>query len=163
MATRRPICGLIRFFKYYAYQTPYVEGDGGTLHLGKRVGLANTLINVESGSVFIDDHTIFGFNVMILTGRHSFQDGRRGIFACQADGGGGGAGREVPRKGFDIRIGKGCWIASGVVISGGVTIGDNVIVAANAVVTKDLPDFAVAAGVPAKVIGDTRERKDPMP
>jgi UDP-2-acetamido-3-amino-2,3-dideoxy-glucuronate N-acetyltransferase len=55
------------------------------------------------------------------------------------------------------------WIASGVVISGGVTIGDNVIVAANAVVTKDLPDFAVAAGVPAKVIGDTRDRKDPMP
>lgn len=55
------------------------------------------------------------------------------------------------------------WIASGVVISGGVTIGDNFIVAANAVVTKDLPDFAVAAGVPAKVIGDTRDRKDPMP
>lgn len=61
MATRRPICAVIRFLKYYAYQTPYVEGDGGTLHLGKRVGLANTLINVESGSVFIDDHTIFGF------------------------------------------------------------------------------------------------------
>jgi serine O-acetyltransferase len=43
------------------------------------------------------------------------------------------------------------------VIVGGVTIGDNVIVAANAVVTRSVPDYAIVAGVPAKVIGDTRK------
>ena len=69
----------------------------------------------------------------------------------------------MPRKGFDIRIGSGCWIASGAIISGGVTIGNNVIVAANAVVSTDIPDFAVAAGVPARVVGDTRDRSDPVP
>lgn len=63
---------VIRFLKYYAYQTPYVEGDGGSLHLGKGVRLANALVNVESGSVYIGDNTIFGYNVMVLTGRHSF-------------------------------------------------------------------------------------------
>jgi acetyltransferase-like isoleucine patch superfamily enzyme len=74
-----------------------------------------------------------------------------------ASSGWGGGNSEVPEFGFDIRIGNGCWIASGVVVSGGVTIGQNAIIAANAVVTSDIPDFAIAAGVPAKVVGDTRQ------
>ena len=62
----------------------------------------------------------------------------------------------MPSSGYDIRIGRGTWIASGAIITGGVTVGDNVIVAAGAVVTKDVPDFSIAAGIPARVIGDTR-------
>lgn len=163
MKLRKTLIPVIRFLKYYAYQTPYVEGDGGTLHLGKGVRLANALVNVESGSVFIGDNTIFGYNVMVLTGRHSFVNGQRASLAMSRGSAATGAGKEVPRKGFDIHIGSGCWIASGAIISGGVTIGNNVIVAANAVVSKDIPDFAVAAGVPAKVVGDTRDRSDPLP
>ncbi len=163
MKLRKMLIPVIRFLKYYAYQTPYVEGDGGGLHLGQGVRLANALINVESGSVFIGDNTIFGYNVMVLTGRHSFIGGQRASLALGKHTATSGAGREVPRKGFDIRIGSGCWIASGAIISGGVTIGNNVIVAANAVVSKDIPDFAVAAGVPARVVGDTRDRSDPLP
>lgn len=163
MSLIRPLKPLISFLKYYAYQTPYVEGDGGTLHLGKQVRLANTLLNVESGSIFIGDNTIFGYNVMVLTGRHSFRDGERASLSMLGGKSTSGAGREVPREGFDIHIGNGCWIASGAIISGGVKIGNNVIIAANAVVSKDIPDFSIAVGVPAKVIGDTRDRKDPLP
>ncbi len=161
MKLRKPIIPLIRFLTYYSYQTPYVEGDGGSLHLGERVRLANALINTESGSVYIGDFTIFGYNVMVLTGRHFFKNGKRGIFSI-ADGTNGGTGQEVPRSGFDINIGKGCWIASGAIISGGVTIGDNVIIAAGAVVTSDIPDYAIAGGIPAKIIGDTRDMKNSL-
>jgi acetyltransferase-like isoleucine patch superfamily enzyme len=96
---------------------------------------------------------------MLLTGRHRFRDGYRASLLTRrnASSGWGGGSEEVPEKGFDIRIAEGCWIASGVVVSGGVTIGRNVIIASNAVVTRDIPDFAIAAGVPAKVIGDTRK------
>jgi virginiamycin A acetyltransferase len=49
-------------------------------------------------------------------------------------------------------IGNDVWIADDVVIKGGVTIGDGAVVAANSVVTKDIPPYAIVAGVPAKII-----------
>ena len=48
-------------------------------------------------------------------------------------------------------------IGSGAVIIAGVTIGVGSLVGAGAVVTKDVPDFAIVAGVPARVVGDTRK------
>jgi acetyltransferase-like isoleucine patch superfamily enzyme len=44
------------------------------------------------------------------------------------------------------------WIGSKAIITAGVTIGDGAVVAAGAVVTKDIPPFAIAGGVPAKVV-----------
>ena len=51
-----------------------------------------------------------------------------------------------------IRIGKGSWLSGNVVVTDGVSIGQGVIVGAGAVVTKDLPDFCLAGGVPCKII-----------
>lgn len=44
------------------------------------------------------------------------------------------------------------WIGANVIISPGITIGYNSIIGANSVVTKDVPDFAIVGGVPAKII-----------
>jgi acetyltransferase-like isoleucine patch superfamily enzyme len=52
----------------------------------------------------------------------------------------------------DVQVGNNCWIGSGACILRGVTIGDNAIIGTSAVVTKSLPDNAVAAGIPARVI-----------
>lgn len=49
-------------------------------------------------------------------------------------------------------------IGSNATIIAGVTIGASALVGAGAVVTKDVPDFAIVAGVPARVIGDVRKR-----
>jgi acetyltransferase-like isoleucine patch superfamily enzyme len=57
----------------------------------------------------------------------------------------------LTRKGIIIK--EGAWIGSGVTILDGVVIGRNCIVAAGAVVTKDVEDFTIVAGVPAKNIG----------
>ena len=51
-----------------------------------------------------------------------------------------------------VHIKTGSWIGIGACILPGVVIGKHAIVAANSVVTKDVPDFTVVGGVPAKII-----------
>lgn len=51
-----------------------------------------------------------------------------------------------------IVIGSNVWLGAKVTVTRGVHIGDNVVVGANAVVTHDLPDNAIACGVPARVL-----------
>jgi UDP-2-acetamido-3-amino-2,3-dideoxy-glucuronate N-acetyltransferase len=48
-------------------------------------------------------------------------------------------------------------IGSNATILGGITVGTGALVGAGAVVTKDVPDFAIVAGVPAQIVGDTRK------
>lgn len=52
----------------------------------------------------------------------------------------------------DIKIGNDVWIGSDVLLLDGITIGNGAIVGAKSLVTKDVPDFAIVGGVPAKVI-----------
>lgn len=57
-----------------------------------------------------------------------------------------------------IRVRKGASLGSAAVIMCGVTIGEQALVGAGAVVTHDIPDHAIVAGVPARVIGDVRDK-----
>ncbi|UBK27605.1 maltose O-acetyltransferase [Clostridium perfringens] len=51
-----------------------------------------------------------------------------------------------------VKIGDGCWIGARVIILPGVTIGKGVVIGAGAVVSKNIPDYAVVVGNPAKII-----------
>lgn len=59
---------------------------------------------------------------------------------------------DQPHETLGITIGDDVWIGANAVILDGVTIGRGAVIAAGAVVTRDVPDLAIAAGVPAKVV-----------
>ncbi|MDR2955363.1 MAG: acyltransferase [Prevotella sp.] len=61
--------------------------------------------------------------------------------------------------GEKVIINEYAWICSRSIILPGVEIGRCAVVASGAVVTKDVPDYAIVGGVPAKIIGQ-REKKD---
>ena len=52
-----------------------------------------------------------------------------------------------------VKIGSDCWIGEGAFLVGGIKLGNGVVVLAHAVVTKDIPDYAIVSGIPAKIIG----------
>ena len=52
-----------------------------------------------------------------------------------------------------IFVGDGAWIGHGATVLQGVTIGEGAVIAAGAVVVHDVPDYAIAAGVPARIVG----------
>jgi acetyltransferase-like isoleucine patch superfamily enzyme len=55
---------------------------------------------------------------------------------------------------------KGASIGSNVTVLCGITIGKDALVGAGAVVTKSVPDYAVVVGVPARIIGDVRTKRE---
>lgn len=64
-------------------------------------------------------------------------------------------------EGKPVTIGEYAWICSRAIVMPGVHVGNYAVVASNAVVTKDVPEFAVVAGVPARIVGyrETKEYK----
>jgi len=151
---------ILRPILKYALDVHIVVGDEQRLSVGQRAALANTIFNVASGTITVGDRVIFSSNVMVLTGRHEFHMGQRASTYPEWDDGSWGGGQaEVPTTGFDISIGDGSWIGAGAILLGPLKVGHHAIVAAGSVVTRNVDDHAVVAGVPARVIGDTRNRR----
>ena len=71
----------------------------------------------------------------------------------------GGLQTEADWKVEATRVKRSASIGSNATIICGVTIGEGALVGAGAVVNKDVPDYTIVAGVPARVIGDTRTRR----
>ncbi|MET8815878.1 acyltransferase [Streptomyces sp. NPDC004549] len=106
-------------------------GDGVVLGRGSHV-IADT-------SVTIGRDCYFGPYVYVTSTNHSYDDPHEPI------------GRQWPRM-EPVEIGPGCWIGTNAVILPGARIGRNVVVAAGAVVRGTVPDHAVVAGAPARVV-----------
>jgi acetyltransferase-like isoleucine patch superfamily enzyme len=61
--------------------------------------------------------------------------------------------RSQPTVERPIVIGDDVWLGASAIVLGGVTVGNGSVVAAGAVVTRDLPPYSIARGVPAEIVG----------
>lgn len=108
------------------------------VELGRNSGIGvNAYIQ---GQVFIGDNVMMGPECNIWTINH--RTDRLDIPMCEQ-----GTLEEKP-----VRIGNDVWIGSRVTILPGITIGDGAVIGAGAIVSKDVPDYAVVAGNPARII-----------
>jgi acetyltransferase-like isoleucine patch superfamily enzyme len=98
--------------------------------------------------VVIDDEVFVGHGVMFINDRYPRAANADGSPQTEADW-------EVE----PTRVKRRASIGSNATVLCGVCIGEGSLVGAGAVVTRDVPDFAIVAGVPARVIGDTRVRE----
>lgn len=117
------------------------RGDGApTLHVGNGTYIGRFAHINAWRDVRIGDNVLIADRVFISDCEHQYADKHVPV-SHQPD----------PFVGA-VHLRDGCWIGIGAVIRPGVTIGRNAVVAANAVVTRDVPDHAVAAGVPASIV-----------
>jgi acetyltransferase-like isoleucine patch superfamily enzyme len=88
--------------------------------------------------VTIEQDAFCGHDVMILTGSHDPT-----VFGPE---------RRLTNGGGPVHIKEGAWLCTRSIIVGPVTVGRHAVVAAGAVVVDDVPDYALVAGVPARVV-----------
>jgi acetyltransferase-like isoleucine patch superfamily enzyme len=133
--------------------TPVFIGPTGRTRIGNQCSLVNTLFNAHSGCIEVNDFTIFGHDVLVLTGKHDFENEWQAYLPY------------APRHGRDIYIGRYAWICSRVVICGPSTIGNGAVIAANSVVIPgtEIPEGELWAGSPAKFIKKIERKKKPHP
>jgi acetyltransferase-like isoleucine patch superfamily enzyme len=121
----------IKAWKNQIFDPKIIMGDNVTIEQGFHLTCANRVI-IEDGCVFSSycmvtdiDHAYKNINLKILD-------------------------QELIVK--ETIIGKNTFLGTGAKIMAGITVGEHVIVGANAVVTRNIPDYSVAVGIPAMVI-----------
>ena len=113
--------------------------SGSNITLGDGVFINRRVMLDDRGPLTIGDHSMLAAGVTVETHAHVFDDFTR----------------PMPRGGRlmkPVAIGPECLIGYNAVVMAGTTVGTRAIVAANSVVTKDVADYHVVGGVPAKPI-----------
>ena len=127
-------------------------GAGSTIHTGARfykpenicIGkdsiIGESVVLDGRAKLTIGDHVDMASEVMIYNGQHDIHS------------------KDFHGEFADVVIEDYVFIGPRVIVLPGVTLGKGSIVGAGAVVTKDVPAFSIAGGIPAKVIGERQEK-----
>lgn len=116
---------------------PFYCDYGNHIEVGKNFFANYNCTILDVAKVVIGDNCLLAPNVAIYTAGHPVHPETRNT---------------MYEYGIGVTIGDNVWIGGNSVICPGVHIGDNCVIGAGSVVTKDIPDWSVAAGNPCRVI-----------
>lgn len=150
---------IIKALKTYSVSDFQTCGNGVIIHpnvaisnplkvqLGSNVYIGPNCEFFSEGGLIIGDGTVIGPNVVIMTSTHNYDS--IDLNTLPFDN------RDILSP---VRIKKFCWIGTNVIILPGVTIGEGSIIGAGSIVTHNIPDMAICAGNPARLIKE-RDKK----
>lgn len=119
------------------------------IRLGKGVYVNCNTTFIDTCPITIGARTMMGPNCSFYSGGHPLDPFLRN-------------GIKGPEDGAPIVVGEDCWLGGNVIVLPGKTIGRGCTIGAGSVVTKDIPDFHLAVGNPARIIRKI-EPKEPDP
>lgn len=126
-----------------------VFANSERIRLGERIEIGSRChfwAGPGTGKIVIGDDGLFGPEVLITAANYDYDRGSPVT--------------RQPMKEGDVVIGADVWVGMRAIILPGARIGDGAIIAAGAVVCGEIPSGAVAAGVPAKVVGSRKVPND---
>ena len=116
-------------------------GWGGRVRIGKGSEIGERCRISIINSLEIGEKVLLSPNVYITDCDHEYRNTNIPVID-----------QGIVQKGQKVSIGEGSYIGINVVIVGNIKIGKHCVIGANSVVTKDVPDYSVAVGSPARVI-----------
>jgi acetyltransferase-like isoleucine patch superfamily enzyme len=118
---------------------PVTGAEKCSLHIGDGTYIGNFCHIFASSRIEIGRKVLIADKVYISDNMHGYEEVNLPVID------------QPVRQLAQVHIGDGAWLGENVCIAG-ASVGKNSVVGANSVVTKDIPDFCVAAGAPAKII-----------
>ena len=101
--------------------------------IGRNCFINSNCLMMARGGITLEDNVMIAANVQLISNNHDFYD--LPVIVCKP-----------------VLIKEDCWIGAGATILPGVCVGKHAVVGAMSVVTKDVPDYAVVTGNPARVV-----------
>ena len=114
-------------------------GEDCCIEMGEHTFIGSYTSVIGPGNIKIGKRCLIAAHSGIIANNHIFSDPIE-MIECQG----------ITRQGVVIE--DNCWLGYGVKVLDGVTIGEGSVIGAGAVVTKDIPPYSIAVGVPAKVV-----------
>ena len=110
------------------------------ISIGSGTSIAGSCVISAVRSVVLEENVLIASNVYISDHMHKYTDTETPILAQGVD------------KIQPVLIGRGAWLGQNVVVCPGVRIGKGAVIGANSVVNKNIEDFSVAVGAPARIV-----------
>jgi acetyltransferase-like isoleucine patch superfamily enzyme len=116
------------------------QSESTAITIGSGTRIAGACVISAVRNVTLEENVLIARSVYIADHSHRYTE----------------AGKPILAQGLDkikpVLIKRGAWLGQNVVICPGVSVGEGAVIGANSVVTRDVPDYCVAAGAPARIV-----------
>jgi acetyltransferase-like isoleucine patch superfamily enzyme len=117
---------------------------GPVMRLGDNVGVRPFCTISAAESIVIEDNVVLSAFTTVIDSDHTWRGEGESVL-------------QNPLQTSPVRIGQGTWIGERVAVLRGSNIGRSCVIGANSVVNGEIPDYSIAVGAPARVVGSTAE------